>query len=77
MVYRRLVVIGLLGLSLLAGCSFSAGISRGQELESDLMPSVVVDNDDFRQVHNASVRVRAYVDGKLSWMGSALAYILT
>lgn len=62
----------LLSLSLLAGCSFSAGISRGQDV--DLMPSVLVDNDDFRSVHNATVRVRAYNGGKLEWMGSGLAY---
>jgi len=64
----------ILMLALTAGCTISAGISRGQELESDLMPSVVVDNDDFRQVHNASVRVRAYEKGSLAWMGSGLAY---
>jgi len=71
---NQLLTAMLLGLALAAGCSFSAGISRGQELESDLMPSVVVDNDDFRQVYNASVRVRAYNNDTLQWMGSGLVY---
>jgi hypothetical protein len=70
----KLILMMLLGLALAAGCSFSAGISRGQELESDLMPSVVVDNDDFRQVYNASVRIRAYNNDTLQWMGSGLVY---
>ncbi len=62
----------ILMLALTAGCSISAGISRGQEV--DVMPSVLADNDNFRAVHNASVRVRAYENGKLAWMGSGLAY---
>ena len=70
----QIKIVLLLSLALLAGCSVNASISRGQSLESDLMPSVVIDNDDFRQVHNASVRVRAYENGKLAWMGSGLAY---
>jgi hypothetical protein len=71
---RNIKIAVLLALALCAGCSFSAGISRGQDLKSELMPSVVVDNDDFRQVYNASVRVRAYSNGNLQWMGSGLVY---
>ena len=59
--------------ALVAGCSLSASIEAAQ-LQSDLMPAVVVDNDDFRAVHNASVRVRAYQGKQLAWMGSGLAY---
>ncbi len=71
---RNLKVAVILLAALVAGCSFSAGISRGQELGSDLMPSVVVDNDDFRQVHNSTVRIRAYNNNTLQWMGSGLVY---
>ncbi len=71
---RSVKAIIILMLALTAGCTLSAGISRGQDLHSDLLPSVIVDNDDFRQVHNASVRVRAYENGSLAWMGSGLVY---
>jgi len=71
---RNLKLAVILLAALVAGCSFSAGISRGQELESDLMPSVLVDNDDFRQVHNSTVRIRAYNNSTLQWMGSGLVY---
>ena len=70
----QIKIVLLLSLAMIAGCSCNASISRGQTLGSDLMPSVVVDNDDFRQVHNASTRIRAYENGKLAWMGSGLAY---
>ncbi len=66
---RSIITALLLSIAMVGGCTVSAGISRGQDLES-----VVVGNDDFRQVHNSSVRIRAYENGKLAWMGSGLVY---
>lgn len=71
---RNLKLAVIIALALVAGCSISAGISRGQDLSSDIMPSVLIEHDNFRAVHNASVRVRAYKNGKISWMGSGLVY---
>ena len=70
---RNIKIAVLLALALCAGCSFSASLEAAQ-LQSELMPSVVVDNDDFRQVHNSTVRIRAYNNNQLEWMGSGLCY---
>ena len=65
----------ILMLALTAGCTISAGISRGQELESDLMPSVVVERDDMRRVHNSTVRIRAYsATNQLIWLGTGSVF---
>ncbi len=72
---KSLKIALILFAALVAGCSVSAGISRGQELESDLMPSVVVERDDMRRVHNSTVRIRAYsATNQLIWLGTGSVF---
>ena len=67
---NKLKIALLLSLSLLAGCSFSAGISRGQDTHS-----VVVDRDDMRRVHNSTVRIRAFNEAnQLIWLGTGSVF---
>tara|TARA_R100001463_G_scaffold2974_1_gene12331 strand:- start:3771 stop:5027 length:1257 start_codon:yes stop_codon:yes gene_type:complete len=60
---------------LLSGCSITAGISRGQELRYDVMPSVLIENDNMRDVFESTVRIRAKDSrGSVMWMGSGNVY---
>lgn len=67
---NKLITMMLIGVALLAGCSFSAGISRGDD-----KLSVIVDRDDMRRVHNSTVRIRAYNSkNQLIWMGTGSVF---
>ncbi len=66
---RSIKLAIILGLALIAGCSFSAGISRGDEGRC-----ISMERDDFRSVHNATVRLRAYNKKKLAWMGTGCVF---
>ena len=66
---RSIKLAIILGLALVAGCSFSAGISRGDEGRA-----ISIERDDFRTVHNATVRIRAYNKKKLAWMGTGCVF---
>ena len=67
---RRFKVAIILGLAMIAGCSMSASITKG----ADSSPSISIERDDFRRVHNATVRIRAYNKGVLQWMGTGSVY---
>ena len=81
---RSIKVAIILGLALVAGCSFSARIEAATQLQSDNYPSVLVDNsfptqditarsapDNMRAVFDNLGRVRAYdQSGNLAWLGS-------
>ena len=67
---RRFKVAIILGLAMIAGCSMSASITKG----ADTLISSTLERDDFRRVHNATVRIRAYEKGSLSWMGTGSVY---
>ena len=60
----------ILGLALFAGCTFSAGISRGQEINR----SILFEQSDFRTVMNATCRIKAFKNNKLAWLGSGTAF---
>ncbi len=68
---RSIKVAIILGLALVAGCTVSASVVRGDETQS------VIERDDMRRVHNATCRIKAYNNGILQWMGSGLAYEVT
>ena len=67
---RRFKVAIILGLAMIAGCSMSASITKGADSPS----SISIERDDFRRVHNAAVRIRAYNKGVLQWMGTGSVY---
>jgi hypothetical protein len=68
---RGFKVAVILCLAMVAGCSVSAGISRGQELQSDNMPSVLNTDRGMRKAMNSTVRLRAKnASGSVIWMGS-------
>lgn len=67
---RSIITALLLSIAMVGGCTVSAGISRGQDLES-----VIVDRDDMRRVHNSTVRIRAYnAADQLVWLGTGSVY---
>ncbi len=67
---RSIITALLLSVALVGGCSMSAGISRGDELST-----VVAERDDFRRVHNSTVRIRAYnAANQLVWLGTGSAF---
>lgn len=68
---RGFKVAVILCLAMVAGCSVSAGISRGQDLRSDNMPSVLATDKGMRKAMNSTVRIRAKnASGSVIWMGS-------
>ncbi len=67
---NKLLTAVLLALALSAGCSFNAGITRGDEPRT-----VLFDRDNMRKAMGSTVRIRAYNSkGTILWMGSGNVY---
>ena len=67
---RSIKTLALLTLALVCGCSCAASISKGQE--SYIQQTI--ENDNMRRVFNSTVRVRAFNNGRMVWMGSGNVY---